>query len=151
VERDWFHYLSEGQSRLPQADESSFQYCAVEGLGIPTSAHDIDWNGTSIRAPDFIWKRLPAVSIFYIFAKLRELVIPTLVIIIRKMDFFSYQPLKQVICSPDGKVREIYGFNECSSLERIEIPSSVEIIGCRTEWLIIVCSQLDVMFNDYGF
>jgi hypothetical protein len=67
------------------------------------------------------------------------------------MDFFSCQSLRQVICSPDGKLREIYRFNECLSLERIEISSSVEITGCRTRLLIRVFSQPDVIFIDYGF
>jgi hypothetical protein len=56
-----------------------------------------------------------------------------------------------VICSPDSELREIYGFNECSSLERIEIPSSVEIIGCRTEFSIRGFWPQEVIVMNYGF
>jgi hypothetical protein len=45
--------IFESQSPLPQVDKSAFQYCAAEGLGIPTFVLEVDWNGTSLRAPDF--------------------------------------------------------------------------------------------------
>jgi hypothetical protein len=140
--------IFESQSRLPQVDKSAFQYCAAEGLRIPTSVLEVDWNGTSLPAPDFVWKCLPTVLFFDTFTQPRKLYIPIFVVIIWKMDFFSCQSLKQVICSSDGKLREIYGFSDCSSHKRIEISSSVEIIGSRTRLSIGVCSQPDVMFID---
>jgi hypothetical protein len=59
----------------------------------------------------------------------------------------SCQSLERVICLPDGELREIHGFNECSSLKRVEICSSVTIIGCRTAFRRGYVAG----FNDYGF
>jgi hypothetical protein len=37
--------------------------------------------------------------------------------------------LNEIVFSPDSYLREIYGFGDCTSLCRVEIPSSVETIG----------------------
>jgi hypothetical protein len=52
--------------------------------------------------------------------------------IISRTDFQSCSSLNEVILSSDSHLKEIRGFRECTSLCRIEIPSSVEVIdiGC---------------------
>jgi hypothetical protein len=49
--------------------------------------------------------------------------------IVRMSDFKGSHSLKRVIFSSDSHLREISGFQFCTSLCRIEIPSSVEWIG----------------------
>jgi hypothetical protein len=49
--------------------------------------------------------------------------------IIGSGDFHGYESLKEVIFSSSPHLREIFGFQECTSLFRIESPSSVEAIG----------------------
>jgi hypothetical protein len=55
--------------------------------------------------------------------------VPSLVEVIGKHGFFGCTSLSEVIFSSDSHLREISGFQLCSSLYQIEIPSSVEVIG----------------------
>jgi hypothetical protein len=49
--------------------------------------------------------------------------------IIHITDFENQESLREILFSPDSQVKEIYGFGVCISLCRIEMPSSVEMIG----------------------
>jgi hypothetical protein len=49
--------------------------------------------------------------------------------IIGKEDFKRYELLKEIIVSSSNQLREIFGFQKCTSLYRIELPSSIEQIG----------------------
>jgi hypothetical protein len=55
---------------------------------------------------------------------------------IGKHNFHGRTSLTDINFSLDSRVRKICGFVECSSLRRIEIPSSVDVIGkgCFDEW-----------------
>jgi hypothetical protein len=49
--------------------------------------------------------------------------------IIHSNDFMGYRSLNEIIFSSNGDLREIFGFQKCTSLCRVEFPSSLEMIG----------------------
>jgi hypothetical protein len=49
--------------------------------------------------------------------------------IIDHNDFLGHSLLKEMLFSSNNQLREISGFQYCSSLCRIEIPPSIEVIG----------------------
>jgi hypothetical protein len=64
--------------------------------------------------------------------------------------------LNEIIFSSDSQLREISGFQQCRSLHRIEIPSSVEVIwknsfsNCTLLRVVIIRARCQIRNNE-GF
>jgi hypothetical protein len=67
--------------------------------------------------------------------------------------FYGCRSLNEVVFSSGSHLREIFGFSGCTSLCRIEIPSSVETIGsdgfhgCRSLRVVIIGTRCRMREN----
>jgi hypothetical protein len=105
-----------------------------QGVGVLTDAEDISWDDTLLHVGESKVEKLlsnPPISRFCVFGSLEVLEIPNSVVI-AETDFYECNSLKDLVFPGNANLREIHASFGCSVLERIKLPSFVELISATS-------------------
>jgi hypothetical protein len=82
------------------------------------------------------WYLKQPLPIYFVFEGLAKLEIPRFVMVVKKLDFFQCNSLKEIVFSENGSLNTIDGFNQCQGIHGIEVPNTVKVIagfdGCSS-------------------